>query len=337
MRCQKEAIVLIQRGYKVHLIANKLTQYSDLYETTNIFQDIHQLRKAVLSHKDADIFHCHNEPSWFVTVIKEMLPDKKVVIDVHDSMLLRRSQEEVDAANDPSVFRISVDERNNFQLADGLIYVCDPMKEMVNATFGLTQPCAVVPSAVPRQFYRIDFIRWQGGLVYEGRIDAEKDLDKEWGFFRYCNYVPLAKECKEKGIPFYIYTPRKNESVRSEYEPHAILHEPLAYDKFIKEIGCHDWGLVGNSFYTEEWKNALPNKLFEYMAGCVPIVCWNADHSWEFIKDTGMGIRIDSLDELKQRWREHEECRKNLIKRRMDFCLENYMDRVETLYKEVLG
>ena len=73
------------------------------------------------------------------------------------------------------------------------------------------------------------------------------------------------------------------------------------------------------------------------MAACIPIVCFNADQSWSFIKDAGMGIKVDSFEELKERWSEHRECRKNVIKRRMEFCLENYMDRVDGLYAQVLG
>jgi hypothetical protein len=288
-------------------------------------------------HKDADIFHAHNEPSWFVTVVKEQLNNAKVVLDVHDSMLLRRDHEEVEKANDPEIFRVSVDERNNIQLADGLVYVCDPMKKIVEEEFLPTVPSIVLPSALPKQFFRIDFIRWQQALVYEGRIDTDKELDKQWGFFKYSNYLEFARQCKENKIPFEIYTPRKNEEVRAEYDPLCFVHEPLSYDKFIKAIGSHDWGLVGNCFYTPEWKYALPNKLFEYMGACLPIMCFNADESWNFIKDYGMGIKVDSFKEIIDRWPEQRECRANVIKHRMQFCLENYIERLEDLYQRVLA
>jgi len=336
MRGQKTSICLMQRGHKLHSIANKVTQYSDLYETMMVYQDIHQMRNAIMTHKDADIFHCHNEPSWFVTIIKELLPKSKVILDMHDSMLLRRTDDEVIEANDPAIFRLSTDERNNCQLADGIVYVCDAMKQIVHNEFALSQPCIVLPSALPRQFYRVDFIRYQQALVYEGRIDNDKELSKDWGFFKYANYIEFARQCKEIGIPFHIYTPRKNEEVRKDYKD-AIVHEPLGYDKFIKEMGCHDWGLVGNCFKTPEWKNALPNKLFEYMGACLPIICFNADTSWDFIKDYGMGIKVESMQEIKDRWAEHRECRKNVIKHRMEFCLENYIGKLEELYEKVLS
>jgi len=327
----------MNKGYEVHALANKVTQYSDLYRTLFVYQDITQLRQSILAHKDADIFHCHNEPSWFVTVIKELLPNAKVILDVHDTMLLRRSFEEVEEANDPNIFRVSVDERNNMQLADGLVYACDPMQKIVNEEFSLTQPNIVLPSALPKQFYRIDFIRWEQALVYEGRIDNEKELSKQWGFFKYSNYIDFAKKCMGHEIPFHIYTPRKNEEVRQDYANICVLHEPLSYDKFIKEMGSHDWGLVGNCFVTPEWKYALPNKLFEYMAACLPIMCFNADESWNFIKDYGIGIKVESFQEIKDRWSEQRKCRENLIKHRMEFCLEKYIGKLEDLYKTVLA
>lgn len=332
MRCHKEAICLMHRSHKVHLITNKLTQYSDLYESIMVYQDIHQMRNAIKMHADANIFHCHNEPSWFVTVVKELFPDAKVVLDVHDSLLLRREHDEVEKANDPEIFRISADERNNIQLADGLVYVCKPMQEIVEEEFSPGKPNIVLPSALPRQFYRIDFVRWEQALVYEGRIDNDRELEKQWGFFKYSNYIEFAKKCRKHNIPFHIYTPRKNEEVRSDYSPHCVLHEPLAYDKFIKEMGRHDWGLVGNCFPTPEWKYALPNKLFEYMAACLPVICFNADESWNFIKDYGMGIKVDSFEEIADRWAEHRVCRQNVIKHRHKFCLENYIGSLEELY-----
>ena len=113
------------------------------------------------------------------------------------------------------------------------------------------------------------------------------------------------------------------------------MSPPLAYDTLLKTIGGHDWGLVGNHTPCPEWSHALPNKLFEYMAACVPIVCWNADEVWRFIKDTGMGIRIDSLEELKDRWKEHRACRKAIVAHRQQYALEAYLPRLESVYHQV--
>lgn len=331
----KEALPLISTGYTVHLIANKVTQFSEHLKTVSVFQDHDQLVNAIALFKDADIFHCHNEPSWFVTAVKEVWPNKPVVLDMHDSMLLRRSDFEIDQANNPNYYRVSAEERNNVQLADGLVYVCDPMKEIVEREFKPACPSIVLPSYVPERFNRIDFDRWYGGLVYEGRIDIEDELDDKWDFFQYSNYIDLAKKSRELSIPFHVYTPRKNEKVRRTYQPHVVLHEPVGLPQLIKQIGRHDWGLVGNIRAHEEWQHALPNKLFEYMAACLPVVSMNAKLCDSFVTEHGVGISVKSLEELAERWREHRECRKTVIKRRGEFVMEKHIHKLEELYKAI--
>ena len=335
----KEALPLIEKGHDVHLIVNKITQGAERFASVHVYQDTDQLYEAIKQHSDADIFHAHNEPSWFVTMIKDVNQKVPVILDIHDSHLIRKTPEEQaeEKRRNPQAFRIAIDERNNFQLADGLVYVCEPMKRIVGTEFALTQPSIVLPSYVPKGFYRIDFDDWVGGLVYEGRIDIPDELPGKWrAFFRYSDYLELARKCQEIGMDFHIYTPRENEKVIDQYRKVAIMHEPEKFDRLIKKLGRHDWGLVGNLRPHTEWKNALPNKLFEYMAGCLPVVAMHADESARWIKEYGIGIVVDSLEELAGRWREHRDCRANVIKHRFQFAMENHIHLVEKLYEQVI-
>jgi len=303
--------------------------------TVTLFSDQDQLYNSIKMHPDADVFHCHNEPSWFVSAVKEVFPDKPVVLDVHDSFLLRRSEEEIAKAKNPEYYRESVDERNNIQLADGLVYVCKPMKRIVEQEYKPDVPSLVLPSYIPERFNRIDFDRWLGGLVYEGRIDIDDELGDKWDFFQYANYVPLANKAREIKMDFHIYTPRKNEKVREIYGSAAFLHTPVDLGKLTKRLGRHDWGLVGNLQPFEEWKHALPNKLFEYMGGCVPVVAMHADECAQFIQEHGVGIVVESLEELAERWREHRECRKVVIKKRSMFAMEKHIQPLIDMYAEL--
>jgi len=332
VRVMKQALPLLARGHDVHLVVNKVTQFSEQLKTVTTFQDQDQLYEAVKLHGDADVFHVHNEPCWGVTVCKEIFPKKAVVLDLHDSFLLRRKVEEIDGER----YAVSVDERNNVQLADGIVYVCDPMKSIVENTFKPDCPSIVLPSYVPERFYRIDFGRWWGGLVYEGRIDLPDELAPKWDFFQYANYLELAKQAKAIGMDFHVYTPRKKEEVRQAYESVAYLHDPVGMAKLCKKLGSHDWGLVGNIKPFPEWEHALPNKLFEYMAGCVPIVAIYADECTRFIEEYGVGISVNSLEELAGSWAKHRECRKNVVKYRSEFIMERHIHRLENLYKKVM-
>jgi glycosyltransferase involved in cell wall biosynthesis len=337
IRCIKEAMALRSLGYEIHVITEQVTQFSDqAFNTITVYMGLDQLYESIRLFSDADIFHCHNEPSFFVTCVKEVFPDKPVVLDVHDSMLLRRKEDEINHLERPEQYRISVDERNNIMLADGLVYPCNPMKYAVEKEYNPKAKSTVLYSYVPISFYRIDFKKWWGGMVYEGRIDIPSKLESEWDFFSYADYTEMAKECLKRNIPFHIYTPRKNSEIREEYGKWSILHEPLAFDRLIKTLGCHDWGLVGNYQPHEEWKNAMPNKLFEYVAGCLPVVAMNAQDCSDYLKETGFGITVDSLDELQERWGEKEEIRNHIIKHRNDYAMERHIHLVEELYQSLV-
>ncbi len=257
-----------------------------------------------------------------------------MILDVHDTFLLRRTPEE--CAKDTDLWCVSIDERNNIQLADGLVYVCDAMKKKVEANFKPDCPSIVLPSYVPERFNRIDFRRWYGGLCYEGRIDVEDELPKDWNFFQYSNYLKLAEKCRDIGMDFHVYTPRGNVKVRKQYHDVCWLHEPMKLHKLIKSMGAHDWGLVGNIDYHEEWHHALPNKLFEYISSCVPIVAINAGECSKLIEKYGIGITVSSMEELAERWSEHRECRNNLIKIRRRFTMDNHIRELEKLYHQVV-
>ena len=340
-RCMKEAIPLINAGHEVHFIVEKFTQYAEEFATVSLYADQDQLYNAIRLHKDADIFHAHNEPSWFVTVVKDTGVKAPVILDMHDSNLIRKTPEEqvTEMEHNESAVRISVDERNNAQLADGLVFPCEPMKAAVEAEFGTTCPSIVLPSLLPKAFFRFDFDHWLGGLVYEGRIDTNEELNHQpqWkSLFQYSNYLDFARKAREIGIPFHIYTPRENEKVRAEYGEVCFLHQPKPIPKLIKALARHEWGLVGNLQAHTEWKNALPNKLFEYMAGCTPVVAMHADESAKVLKEYGVGIVVDSVEELRDRWDEHRACRENIVKYRYEFAMEKHIGKLEALYRQVI-
>lgn len=340
IRVQKMALALIDRGHEVHLIARKMPPYYENYATICHAPGINHYLKAIeIYSKTANIFHAHNEPSWFVTAIKETC-DTPTVLDVHDSYLARMTDEEQQEweSKGEKAFRVYAEERNNFQMADALVYPAEPFKNVVEQEFMLKQPSLVLPSMLPKMLFQYHAAEWLGGLVYEGRVDLKSSYEnkpKKAGF-RYCDYEELAKKAHEIGIDFHTYALRKDDEFKEIYDDIAFCHDGRPMDELLTSLSRHDWGLVGNTFYTPEWNVALPNKLFEYIAACVPVVAMNADYCADFVVENGFGIKVDSLEELAERWSEHEQVRKTLIQNRQSVCMENHIHKLEALYKEVL-
>ena len=331
------AIPLSERGHNVHMIAQKVPEYSEYYETFTLCEGTNHYLGAInnLAHR-ADVFHVHNEPSWFVTAIKERC-DVPVVLDVHDSFAARMTDEEEAARrkNGEKAYRITTEERNNFQLADGLVFPGKAFADVVVNEYALDQPSKILPSYLPRQFYRYSGREWLGGVVYEGRVDLKKDIEGDpiMSGFKYCEYEELANEFHKLNVDFHFYTPQSSgEEFQKIYNDIAYLHGGKAFSNLLPAIGRHDWGLVGNIFKTAEWDVAMPNKLFDYIAASVPIVVMNADACAKFVEETGVGIVVDSPKELTRRWKEHRQCRNRLIKRRQEWVMENHIHCLEELY-----
>lgn len=337
IRVHKQAQALINKGHDVHLLAHKWVEFADKYKTFGHWLDISQLHNFIKLHApNTDIFHCHNEPSWFVSLVKETC-SVPVVLDVHDSFAARVTPEEEEALAEEGkeVIRITAEERNNFQLADALVFPGESFAKTVIGEFGLTQPKTVLPSYLPRHLYRYNIQEWQGGLVYEGKVQLTTDGKLSHGF-RYCDYLDTAKECKRMGMDFHIYSRNDNEFIEA-YQDYALLHEPAVYSELMKCIARHDWGLVGNVNKTPEWDVAMPNKMFEYLAAGVPIVVINAKDCADFVLEHGVGIVVEDIEELAWRWAEHEQCRENVIAKRPQWSMENNINDLESLYEEVRG
>src|SRR5688572_30070623 len=93
IRATKMNLPLIHKGHEVHLAAKKLVPYAVNYKTNAIGQDFNQMREVFkLYEPHVDFCHAHNEPSWYVTLWKEV-SDKPIILDVHDSCLARLTPE----------------------------------------------------------------------------------------------------------------------------------------------------------------------------------------------------------------------------------------------------
>jgi hypothetical protein len=340
IRVHKMAIPLIERGHTVHLVAMKVPTFWQHYATYTLCADIEQMISAikVYDQADVDVFHCHNEPSWFVTACKEASA-KPVILDVHDSYLARSTPEEATEALDAGKrhTRVVVEERNNCQLADGLVFPGEHFQKVIASEFKLEQPQLVLPSYVPRRYFKYQAMDWHGGLVYQGKVNLPTELEGHLSGFRYCDYTQLMERCHALNMDLHLYGNRDDKPFREHYQEKAFIHPPHKYGDLLTALGMHDWGLVGNVYPTPEWRVAMPNKLFEYIAAGTPVVAMNAEHCADVVEQMGFGISVANPEELAERWAEHRDCRKRILAARAALSMNAHIWLLEEFYREVIG
>jgi len=318
-RSLKQIVALSQRN-DIHLITKRVTDVTGP-KTTTYYNGTHEsLHRALELYKDVDIVYVHSEPSWTVFEVRRSLPSKKIVLDIHDAQIWRTTNPAYQSA----------EERLAFRWVDGLVVPSYACKRILKSPL----PSVVLPPYVNEAFYVTESWQRKGGIVYEGRIDLSSSPE----FMNYSKFTKLCKAFDDVGIPFHIYVPisNRNDEIRKEYADKCILHKPLSFDSMVTALGFHDWGLCGNLDNFREWNVAMPNKLFEYMAGGIPIIALNAKEVGTFVEKHGIGISVKTIDEIKERWDERERCQRNVFLKRYEWTMEKHIHIVEDLMKGLL-
>jgi hypothetical protein len=317
-RTLKQMIALKDK-VELHLITHTVPQ-ADIFETVSFFQTPVGLKKALARYQDADIIHAVSEPSWVVIACREVLPDKKIVYDWHDAQVWRSADVEDS----------STEERLASNWVDAIIVPSESCKELINTKL----PCLVLPPYVNEQNIAYNSWGYVGGIVYEGRVD----LPEQKSFMNYAKYVELCKEFDEKHIAFSIFSPSASKpEYMKVYKDICSWNKGIPHDQLINYLGVYDWGLCGNIGKFREWDVAMPNKLFEYMAGGIPVIALNAQETGKFVEEHGVGISVSSVDEIKARWNERDACQKNVMLKRNNFVMEKHIHKLTELYENLLS
>ena len=320
IRVLKESWVLANNGYELHVVTNRSPQNTTMYRTVMTWSDIFALREALLHHGSQDtIFHIHNEPSWMVSVVRETLPDARIVFDVHDSNYWRYDE------------GLWFEEDLAARCANGFVFPSSSAMEMYPNKGD--KPSIFIPSANPQSEYRMGPWDYCGGLVNQGgHINPETcTIPNHWR-----DHTDLYKQLMpHKRVFAYSLNFKDHEDIRTWYEQRTTEAGWMSHGNLITAMGRHDWSLCGSLHNQKVRTVGLPNKFFDAMAAGVPVVNFHIKEVAKLVDKYDVGITVETVEELLDRWEEHHEKRYNVFLHRKEFAMEKFIPNLEQLYEKV--
>ncbi|MBT6051995.1 MAG: hypothetical protein HOG49_34765 [Candidatus Scalindua sp.] len=320
-RAIKQASALYDKGYEVALVASKLMKGGGAFMTKHKYDNAKELFDIVSLLGDKMIYHIHNEPSWMVSLVREALPNAKIIYDVHDSNYWR------------------VEGEYNWYEEDSAIQNCDamifPSQSCEDRYQTLGKPTKVVWSANLEAWKYYGPWDYYGGIISQGGHTApyENKPAETWR-----DYTDIYTEIIGKGKQLFAYSADFNRKTPKRDDYYIGLGATLGcftHMELIQCMGRHDWSLCGNPNGSKVWDYALPNKFFDAMSGCAPVVNFGCTEVGKLIDEYDVGINVESVDELVERWDEHKEKRASVYRNRNEFNMEHQIDKVIDLYNEI--
>ncbi len=353
IRALKYALGLRSLGNAIKLIfgynGSTLDDYyghgDDLFDewfkiSDNFERDIESIAQQV----QPDLIHCHNAPDSLTVaclrLFKGVIP---IVHDIHDLLSLRKTPYDDGLERERlSSDLIRREERAAIEGSDGLIAVSEAILEIATLNYSLDQkeslvfPNYVVKDMIPPTFKeKLTCSDGMIHLVYEGHLDSRRS-GGHYDLFQ------IFEEIAKQSIHIHIYPSRENELYEDLAEKNGFIHyhRHLPPQELMKEITKYDFGWSGFNVQKNRTHadTVLANKTFEYIAAGLPVISFPHRSQKRFIERHGVGIVVDSLDDLaaKLTSTETKNIKDQVLKSRYSFTVENQINTISMFYQKIL-
>lgn len=308
-RVLKESRSLVKAGYEVELLAthfdSKLSNKETIEGIKVIRVNVGRLKllpwnlirfwiKAVTKYRKEKIFHCNDlyalPPAWFIK--KFISQDVKIVYDCHE----HETEAQIYIGKPIIKLLAKLFERIMIYDADKVISVSTSIADDYVRLYDIERPKLVLNTPYYQEYKGYDLFRKELGIpkdkiifLFQGGYISGRGIDSLLNIFEI-----LEKENPQLVLAFLVYGKGKEELKKIVNNHNNMYwHEKVTPLVYMKYVSSADWGIYLMEDLCLNHQYALPNKIFDYALGGLPVVVSNLKEMSKFVKDNKIGYVVN--------------------------------------------
>jgi len=282
--------------------------------------------KAIVRYRKENIFHANDlyglPPAYFIKIIFNK--DAKIVYDCHE----HETEAHIYARKPILKFFARIFEKLMIGSADEILVVSESIKEEYENMYNIKEPTLIMNCPYYKEYGEKDLFREELNIpeyktifLYQGKYQKGRGIEEIIKIFK-----EVGKENKDIVLVLLSFGENIEQlkSIILDID-NIYWHDKVPPDIYMNYVASADWGV---HFMENTCKNhdyAMPNKLFDYFMGGLPVVVSNLKEMSKFVKKHNVGYIID-LEQPNQAV--------DIIKNIDKAIKEKFLDNVEKVSKE---
>ncbi len=312
-RVLKESSSLVNAGYEVELVATKfdanLPSEENLRGIKIVRHSVGWIKflplnlflfwiKIIFKYKREKIFHCNDlytlPPAYF---IKKFINKKiKIVYDCHE----HETEAGIYVGKPILKYFAKKIEKKMIPFSDAVITVSESIAEDYVKMYGIEKPYLILNTPNYKEYKNKDLFRKKLGIskdkqifLFQGEYGLGRGIDKLIRIF-----TELYKKNPSLVLVLLVYG-EGIEKLKGEVEgiDNIFWHPKVSPLEYMEYVASADWGIYLMENICKNHDYALPNKVFDYVFGGLPVVVSNLKEMSQLVTKNHIGYAINPEDE----------------------------------------
>ena len=252
---------------------------------------------VIKNFRKEEVFHCNDlyalPPAYVIKKFSNK--DAKIVYDCHE-----HETEAKIYLNKPVIkYLAKIFEKKMVGIANKVITVSESIAEDYEARYGIEKPSLVLNAPPYARQKRYNLFREKLGIgedkvifLFQGGYIPGRGIDQLIKVFK-----KLERRNSKLVLVFLVYGEGVEKLKKKVKDSSNIYwHQKVSPLEYMKYIGSADWGiyLMENICLNHDF--ALPNKIFDYILGGLPVVVSNLKEMSKLVNEYEIGYTVDIED-----------------------------------------